>query len=145
MLVINTVGSGWRGGGRIGWEIWYQMVLRVGHMGDTVVEVDMGGLVGLWKDKVSLHNCFGLQTEENICINLSTMGSPLWRGMQEATGRRVGRERTRDITVIFKERLWSYSLEIKWEDHYQLESQSCVTLVWLYCGTTASKHAAIGM
>lgn len=67
-------------------------MLHVGEIGDTMVEVEMKGLIGLRKDKVSQHNCFGLQTEEIICINLSTMGSPLWRGMQEATDRRVGRE-----------------------------------------------------
>lgn len=61
----------------------------MGQIGDTMMEVEMKGLVGLRKDKVSQH-CFGLQTEEIICINLSTMGIPLWRGMQEATDRRVG-------------------------------------------------------
>lgn len=49
---------------------------------DTLVEAAARGRAALVKDKVSLRGHFGLQTEGNICVNLSTTGSPLWRGMQ---------------------------------------------------------------
>lgn len=36
------------------------------------------------RDEVSVHSCSGLQTEGNICINLSTTGRALRGGMQGA-------------------------------------------------------------
>lgn len=56
---------------------------------------------GLIKDKVSLRGHFGLQTEGNICVNLSTTGSPLWRGMQREVERRVGREQDGKMSMPF--------------------------------------------
>lgn len=59
---------------------------------DTLVEAAERGRAGLIKDKVSVRGHFGLQTEGNICVNLSTTGSPLQRGMQREIERRAGRE-----------------------------------------------------
>lgn len=60
--------------------------------GEEGWDVERRGLAGLRRDKVSPHSCFGLQTERNICINLSPTGSPLRRGMQGAIEGRVGRQ-----------------------------------------------------
>lgn len=59
------------------------------------------GRAGLIKDKVSLRGHFGLQTEGNICVNLSTTGSPLWRGMQREIESRVGRERGGNMSMFW--------------------------------------------
>lgn len=67
----------------------------------TLVEAAARGRAGLIKDKVSLRGHFGLQTEGNICVNLSTTGSPLWRGMQREIERRVGRERGGNMSMRF--------------------------------------------
>lgn len=79
-----------------------------------LVEVATRGPVGL-QDKVSLCSHFGLQTqtEGNICVNLSTSGSPPQRGMQRAIERGVGTEWTGGMSMLKKKkRYWSYAFEI---------------------------------
>lgn len=93
---------------------------------DTLVEAAVRGRAGLIKDKVSLRSHFGLQTEGNICVNLSTTGSPLWRGMQREIERRVGRERRGNMSVLFLKKGGMY-LKLNLDSLcYQLKNTACL-------------------
>lgn len=102
--------------------------IRRSDVRNRLEKVEVRRLAGFWEDKVSLHSCFGLHTEENICINLSTTSTLLWKGMQAAMKGRVGREWTWETNMILKNThrtvlpektqdfwLWKQSFVQSWE------------------------------
>lgn len=95
----------------------------------------MRGRAGLIKDKVSLRGHFGLQTEGNICVNLSTTGSPLWRGMQREIERRVGREQGGNMSMLsFFFSKGGMHLKLNLDSRcYQLLNTACL---WCDCRVT---------